>query len=200
MRRIVAHFVGVEDRAEVGAIAFQDRGQRGRHAHVFVARDHARLDGAGRAQRMQRGDRRLGEAHVLLVVPDVLVLAAVDAELFPELEFELADLLRVVAADVDQQNFRHADDAGFLVDELPPAVDDADVERLLDLAEPRRQRRAVERIEAAVEHFALRARGAARRYPSLGQNGPTRMLRCSLVEIDWLVSRPWRTAPMPPIF
>ena len=50
----------------------------------------------------------------------------------------------VVTADVEQQHLGHAGDAGLLVDELSPAIDDADVELLLDLAKPRRQRRAIE--------------------------------------------------------
>ena len=46
-------------------------------------------------------------------------------------------------ADVDQQHFRRAGDAGLLVDEFPPAINDADVKFLLDLAEARRQGRAI---------------------------------------------------------
>ena len=39
---------------------------------------------------------------------------------------------------------------------LPPAINDADVVRLLDLAKPPGQRRAIQIVQTAVEHFALR--------------------------------------------
>ena len=103
-------FVGVEDGAEVRAVAFHDRRQRGGHAHVFVAENDARLETLLAApSACSAAIAGLRESHVLLVVPDVFVLAAVDAELFPELELELADFLLVVTADVDQQDFGHAE-------------------------------------------------------------------------------------------
>src|SRR5207248_2378892 len=81
---------------------------------------------------------------------------ALDPEPLPEPELEQPDLLRVVPADVDEQDLGRTHDSGLLVDVPPPAVDDPDVERLLDLPEPGGQRRAVERVETAVKHLALR--------------------------------------------
>ena len=151
------HFMRIEDRAEIRPFAFQHRRQRGGHAHVLVAEDHAWLGAAGGgAQRMQRRNRRFGQARVLLVIPDVLELGAVDAELFPQHELELPDLPGVVAADVDQQNLRRRYRPALLVHKPTAAVDDADVVGLLDLAEAGGQRRAVEVVEAGVQHFALR--------------------------------------------
>jgi hypothetical protein len=149
--------VGVEDGAEVGLLPFQHRGEHRRHAHVLVREHDARFGRAGGAQRVQRGHRRLGEAHPLLVVPDVVVLRGGDAELFPQAELEGGDLLLIEARHVDQQDLRRRGDAGVLVDVTPAAKDDAHAEGLLDLAEPAGQRRAVDVIEAAVEHFAQRA-------------------------------------------
>ncbi len=105
-------------------------------------------------QCVQGGDGRLGQAGVLLVIPDVLVFAAVDAEFFPKLEFEFRQPAGVVAAHVEQDDFGDGNSAGFLVDEFAAAVNDADIERLLDFAESAGQRGAEEIIEAAVEHFA----------------------------------------------
>ena len=59
--------------------------------------DDARLELAAGAQGVQGRDGRLGQAHVLLEIPDVLVLAAFDAEVLPQIEFEDADLLHVVS-------------------------------------------------------------------------------------------------------
>jgi hypothetical protein len=100
-------FMRIKDRAEVGAITFEHGRQRRGDAHVFVAQDHARLGDAGRrSERVQRCDRRRREAHVLLVVPDVFILAGIDPELLPQHVLELADLLRVKARYVDQQDLR----------------------------------------------------------------------------------------------
>ncbi len=149
--------VGVEDGAEVGVAFLHDGRQRGGDAHVLVGENDAGLDGGGRAQGMEGGDRGLGEADVLIEIPDVIVLGRIEAEALPAFELEFAELFGVVAGHVDQEDFGRADDAGLLLDELSAAVDDPDAVGLLDLAEAGRQRGAVEGIEAGVEDFAVTA-------------------------------------------
>ena len=94
-----------------------------------------------------------------------------------------AELPLVEAADVDQQHFGRADHAGLLVDELPPAVDDAHAELLLDLAEAGGQRRAVELVEAGIEHLAVGAE-ALLAAVSIGQNGPDEDVPVDGIEVD----------------
>src|SRR5438093_12205739 len=85
-------FVGIKDRAEVAAIAVDNRRQRRRHAQIFMREYDAWLGhAAGGAQRMQRRNRRLADAHPLLEIPHGFVLARFDAELLPQDELELAD-------------------------------------------------------------------------------------------------------------
>jgi hypothetical protein len=67
------------------------------------------------------------------------------------------DFLLVEPGHVDEQCFRRAGDSGLLVREFAPPIDDRDVEFLLDLPKPRRQRGAIQMIQAAVQNFALRA-------------------------------------------
>ena len=108
-------FVGVENRAEIGLLPFENRGQGRGHPHVFVRQDHARLGLAGGPERVKGGDRRLGEAHVLLKIPDVFELRTLDAEFLPELVLKLADFPGVVSADIQEEHFRRADHAGGLI-------------------------------------------------------------------------------------
>jgi hypothetical protein len=150
-------FVGIKNGAKVGFIVIENRRQGRGDAHVLVGEDDAWLTGGADAQGMQGGDGRRSEADILLVIPDVFEAGRFDAKLLPQLKLELADSLLVESGDVNQKHFRRADDAGALLDVLAAAVDDADAKILLDLAELGGEGRAIEMIEGAIEHLALRA-------------------------------------------
>ncbi len=150
-------FMGVKDRAEIAAFPFKDRRQARRHAHVFMAQDHARLNVAARAQRVQRRDGRPRQAHVLLDNPRYFRISSFRSQSSSKDRY----LNRLIfCASKRATSISSVSGvlviARFLVNEFPPAIDDRDVELLLDLAEPARQRRAVQMIQAAIQHLALR--------------------------------------------
>ena len=59
---------------------------------------------------------------------------------------------------IEKQNLRHGDRAGFLVDEFSPAINNADLVRLLNFAKALRQRRTIKRIHAGIKNLAVGAR------------------------------------------
>ena len=99
-------FMRVEDRAEVAFVRLQNGGEAGGDAHVFMRKNHTRLQRAAGAQRMQRRHRRRGQPHVLLEVVDVLISRAFQAELAVTGIFEMIDLVLIESRYVDQQHFR----------------------------------------------------------------------------------------------
>ena len=103
---------------------------------------------------MQGGDGRLGEANILLVIPDIFVARRLDAEGLPQVVLEDADFFHVAVADINEQHLRSAGDSGILLMVLAASVNDADVKFLFDLAKPRGQRGSVKAIEAGIEDLA----------------------------------------------
>ena len=127
-------FVGVEDGTKLARVAGAG-GEGGGHSHVFVGEDdrlvavHAGADGA------DGFEAGLGDAEVLLVIPDVFVLGGIDVVIFEEDEFEDAHFFGVVGADVDEDDFRFGGDAGEGIVEGFFAVDDFDAEVVFDAGE-----------------------------------------------------------------
>ena len=95
------------------------------------------------------------------------------------------------AATIQRHTHQHV---GLFVHEFTPAVDDADVERLLDLTEPGGERRAVEVVEAGVEDFALRPEAHLAALVA-GPEGADQDVARDLLEIDLAGEQPVEDGP-----
>ncbi len=98
--------------------------------------------------------RKLGDAAILLIIPDVLVAGAFDAEIFKQDEFHHAHFFGVEMTDVDEDHFGFAGDAGERIGEDFGAVDDFDAVFMLDAGEIAGIGRAADAIDAAVKDHA----------------------------------------------
>ncbi len=80
-------------------------------------------------------ETRLGDAAILLKIPDVLIAGGFDAEILEEVEFEGIQFGNVVVANVDEDDFRFCRDAGERLVKGPFSVDDFDAVFILDVGE-----------------------------------------------------------------
>ena len=146
------HLVGIEDRPET-AVGLEDGRQCGRHPHELVSDDGG--SSLGGAQRLERRDGRGRQSHVLFILPQVLVRLALDAELLEQSPLEFVDHAAVHIAHVDQQHLGRASNAGRLVEERAPPVDDADVVEAFDAAEGMAVARVDQAVDRGIQDFSV---------------------------------------------
>ena len=129
-------FMGIEDCAV--PVGRMQHGRQGcGHTHVLMGHHNAVVVGSHGSQGLDRRQGRLGQPHVLLVIPAVLVAVGVNGELVVQFTFEQIDQVLIHIADVDQQHLRRDAQLGPGAPQCPPSIDDADVILTFDLGQGR---------------------------------------------------------------